>query len=120
MIEKVVTMKMTGKSEGSVTYRKRPQVLAPSMVADSCSSMGMVCRPARIEMPKNGRPRQVFTMMTEIMAMVGLPSHENPVFVSPLVTSRRLKGPSPRADNHLHRNGADTGGPMKRGRSRRP
>jgi hypothetical protein len=55
----------------------------------------MVCRPARIEMPKNGRPRHVLTMMTEIMAMVGEPSHENPLFESPLSTSKRLKRPRP-------------------------
>ena len=88
-------MKITGRSEGSVTYRKRPQVPAPSMVADSCSSTGMVCRPARIEMPKNGRPRHVLTMMIEIMAMVGVPSQDGPVFASPLSTSMRLKRPRP-------------------------
>jgi hypothetical protein len=95
MIEKVVTMKSTGKSAGSVTYRKRPQVPAPSMVADSCSSTGIVCSPARIEMPKNGRPRQVFTMMTEIMAIIGVPSHDTPVVASPLTTSKRLNSPRP-------------------------
>src|SRR2546422_3095234 len=61
------------------------------MVADSCSSRGMVCRPARIEMPKNGRPRHVLTMMIETMAMVGVPSQDGPVVASPLTTSRDRK-----------------------------
>src|SRR2546425_1188631 len=117
MIENVVTMKITGSSAGSVTYRKRPQVPAPSMVADSCCSTGMVCSPARIEMPKNGRPRHVLTMMIEIMAMVGVPSHDGPVLASPLTTSKRLKRPMPGSRIHCHATVLSTVGTMNGSRS---
>src|SRR2546422_6229500 len=82
------------------------------MVADSCSSRGMVCRPARIEMPKNGRPRHVLTMMIETMAMVGVPSQDGPVVASPLTTSRRLNRPMPGSRIHCHATVLSTVGTM--------
>src|SRR5436309_12687370 len=77
MIENVVTMKITGMRSGSVTYRNRAHVPAPSIVALSISSSGIVCSPARIVMPKNGSPRHVLTRITDTMARVGLRSEEH-------------------------------------------
>ena len=65
---------VTGSSSGQVTCQKRCQGLAPSMAAASLSSGLMVCRPASRLMAKNGTPRQMLTMMIEIMARSGSPS----------------------------------------------
>src|SRR5207237_8856434 len=86
------------------------------MVADSCSSTGMVCRPARIEMPKNGRPRHVLTMMIEIIAIVGVPSQDGPLSASPLTTSNPLNRPMAGSRIHCHATVLSTVGTMN-GRS---
>src|SRR6188768_3653228 len=65
---------VTGSSSGQVTYQKRFHGRAPSMAAASFSSGLMVCRPASSEMAKNGTPRQMLTMMIEVMARSGSPS----------------------------------------------
>src|SRR5690349_3641138 len=48
--------------------------LAPSIAAASLSSGLMVCNPASRLIAKNGTPRQILTMMIEIMARSGSPS----------------------------------------------
>src|SRR5260370_31691971 len=62
---------VTGSSSGQVMCQNRCQGLAPSMAAASFSSGLMVCRPASRLMAKNGTPRQMLTMMIEVMARSG-------------------------------------------------
>lgn len=47
MTDRNTLIRMVGASSGSVMWRNRCQVPAPSMRAASCSSAGMPCRPAR-------------------------------------------------------------------------
>ena len=68
-------------------------------------------------MPKNGRPRHVLTMMIEIIAMVGVPSQDGPVFARPLTTSRRLNRPMPGSRIHCHATVLSTVGTMNGSRS---
>src|SRR2546422_3399578 len=116
MIENVVTMKITGMSRGSVTYRNRAHVPAPSIVALSISSSGIVCSPARIVMPKNGSPRHVLTRITDTMARVGLPSHDGPWFclTRSKNISSRLNIPMPGSKIHCQATVLSTVGTMNR------
>ena len=68
MVEKSTTTASTGLSSGSVMCQKRALAPAPSASAASYSSFGMATRPARMVMAKNGRPRQMLTVMTAAMA----------------------------------------------------
>src|SRR5262245_65746207 len=47
MVEVMTTNMMTGRSAGTVTYRNRCQVLAPSIRAASYRSFGIACIAAR-------------------------------------------------------------------------
>ena len=73
----------------------------------------MVCNPARIVMPKNGRPRHVFTRMTETIASVGLPSHDGPCLTRSRNISNRLNRPMPGSKIHCHATVLSTVGTMK-------
>ena len=67
-----------GFMSGRVMCQNFWNSLVPSMLPASYSSGGTVCRPARNEMAKNGRPRQAFTRMMENIARLGLPNHNGP------------------------------------------
>src|ERR671910_2805514 len=68
IIEKRVVISRMLRIVGSVTARKRWKALAPSNAAASCSSGETACNPARMEMAKKGRPRQMLATQTEAMA----------------------------------------------------
>src|SRR5919112_5120341 len=68
IIEKRVVIRRMLRIVRSVTARKRGKVLAPSSAAASCSSGETACNPARMEMAKKGRPRQMLATHTEAMA----------------------------------------------------
>ena len=56
-------MAISGRSSGSVMWRKRRHGPAPSIAAASSSSGGIACRPARKISIANGSPRQTLGMM---------------------------------------------------------
>src|SRR6266852_8100048 len=78
MVEKRITMASTGLSRGSVTYQNRATRPAPSACAASYSSFGIETSPARMVMTKKGRPRQIFTTITAVMAKYLCPSQLGP------------------------------------------
>ncbi|MNN66768.1 hypothetical protein D3C81_1823610 [compost metagenome] len=47
MMQVMMTKKVTGDSIGSVMFRKRCRILAPSMFAASYNSLEIPCKPAR-------------------------------------------------------------------------
>src|SRR5579871_1892286 len=81
---------VTGRSSGQVTYQKRFHGRAPSIAAASLSSGLMVCRPASRLMAKNGTPRQMLTMMIEVMARLGSPSQLMRALMKPRLNSAQL------------------------------
>ena len=68
---------------GSVTDRKRCQALAPSSAAASCNSGDTACNPARMEMAKKGRPRQILATQTAAMAFQRSPRKLMLFWISP-------------------------------------
>ena len=83
IVESSTTMITMFRMPGSVTWRKRPTAVAPSTAAASYSSPGIAFMPARKLIPKNGKPRQTLTAITEPMAVPGSLSHPTPLGQDP-------------------------------------
>ncbi|MNP69562.1 hypothetical protein D3C76_1656760 [compost metagenome] len=56
MVDRIVTTAKTGRRMGAVMAQNRRQGVAPSIIAASCSSLGIVSRPARTVIATNGKP----------------------------------------------------------------
>ncbi len=78
MVESRVTMIKMFLTPGSVTWRKRWSGPAPSTAAASYISAGMALTPARKLIPKKGKPRQMFTPITDAIAVFGSDSQPTP------------------------------------------
>ena len=57
-----------GRTIGAMMWKKRWKALAPSSRARSRISSGIAVRPARMMMAVKGKPRQMFTAITEPIA----------------------------------------------------
>ena len=66
---------MMGSIIGMVIWKSVRKKPAPSTAAASSMSRGMEVSPASMITVANGSIRQVWTMMTEIIASAGSPSH---------------------------------------------
>jgi len=69
-METKISIRVTGASMGSVMYRNRCHRDAPSIMADSYSSRGMVCRPAWSTRAAKGHPFQMAASITAYIALL--------------------------------------------------
>ena len=74
MADSSVEIRMSSRSPASVMEKKLRTLPAPSMWADSYSSWGTACIPARNTSAKNGIPIQMSTHMLAANAEKGAPS----------------------------------------------
>ena len=87
-------MTITPFRPGSVTSRNCCQGVAPSTAAASYSDAGIVCRPARIMIAKNGKPCQTSATMIAYSAVPGWASQGTASVTSPSRSSRSLNRPT--------------------------
>lgn len=83
MVESRTTVVETGRSPGSVTWRKRCQAVAPSISAASYCSEGIDCSPPSRATIMNGTPSQTLTAITENLAQAGSFSQGMPSIPAP-------------------------------------
>src|SRR5437764_306159 len=103
-------MTVSGRRSGQVMSQKVCQPRDPSICAASYTSGEIDCKPARYPTVKNGVPRQMFAIISDIRA-----SHESPrksmfVFNSPSLTSDQLMKLNCGSKIHHHANAESTVG----------
>src|SRR5437899_6532848 len=102
MLRRSTMTKSTLRVWGSVTWRKRRTAPAPSTVAASYRSGGMVCRRARYVTTTKGKNCHTLVMISDVMIQ-SLPSQATGARVMPPATRRWLTRPYESLSSHFQR-----------------